>query len=100
MNDELVEKFNNQTFTQGSAILKIKYYNPKKLIVQHLPIEERENKIENNRMRKRFILEHLTTVEIQKTVKKIGGKVIEIYVFYEKKFETSPFRNVIDKLFA
>ena len=22
MNDELVEKFNNQTFTQGSAILK------------------------------------------------------------------------------
>ena len=29
MNDELVEKFNNQTFTQGSAIMKIKYYNPK-----------------------------------------------------------------------
>ena len=28
MNDELVEKINNQTFTQGSAILKIKYYNP------------------------------------------------------------------------
>ena len=24
MNDELVEKFNNQTFTQGSAILKNK----------------------------------------------------------------------------
>ena len=24
MNDELVEKFNHQTFTQGSAILKIK----------------------------------------------------------------------------
>ena len=33
MNDELVENFNNQTFTQGSAILKIKYYNPKNLIV-------------------------------------------------------------------
>ena len=30
MNYELVEKFNNQTFTQGSAILKIKYFNPKK----------------------------------------------------------------------
>ena len=30
MNGELVEKFNNQTFIQGSAILKIKYYNPKK----------------------------------------------------------------------
>ena len=41
MNIELIEKFNNQTFTQGSAILKIKYYNPKKLIVQHLPIKEK-----------------------------------------------------------
>ena len=42
MNDELVEKFNIQTFTQGSAILKIKYYNPKNLFVQHVPVEERE----------------------------------------------------------
>ena len=33
MNNELVEKFNNQIFTQRSAILKIKYYNPKNLIV-------------------------------------------------------------------
>ena len=30
MNNELVEKFNNQTFTKSSAFLKIKYYNPKK----------------------------------------------------------------------
>ena len=29
MNNSLVEKFKNQTFTRGSAILKIKYYNPK-----------------------------------------------------------------------
>ena len=34
MNNELVEKFNTQTFTQGSAILKNKYFNPKDLIVQ------------------------------------------------------------------
>ena len=46
MNDELVEKFNNQTFTQGSAILKIKYFNPKNLIVQHLPVKEKVKKIE------------------------------------------------------
>ena len=39
MNDELVEKFNNQTFSQGSAILKIKFNNPKSLIVQHLPVK-------------------------------------------------------------
>ena len=41
MNDELVEKFNTQTFTQGSAILKNKYYNPKNLIVQHLPVKRK-----------------------------------------------------------
>ena len=42
MNDELVEKFNSGNFNQGSAILKIKYYNPKNLIVQHLPIKVKE----------------------------------------------------------
>ena len=42
MNDQLVEKFNNQTFTQGSAILKIKYYNPENLIVEHIPIKEKK----------------------------------------------------------
>ena len=59
MNDELVEKFNNQTFTQGSAILKIKYYNPKNLIVQHLPVKEREKKLKNNRMRNGYIVQIL-----------------------------------------
>ena len=44
MNVELVEKFINQTFTQGSAILKIKYYNPRKLVVQHLLVKEKEKK--------------------------------------------------------
>ena len=42
MNEDLVEKFNNQTFTQGSAILKIRFYNPKDLIVQHLPVKKRK----------------------------------------------------------
>ena len=51
MNKYLVHRFNNRTFTQGSAILNIKYYNPKNLIVQHLPIKEKVNKIEINRMR-------------------------------------------------
>ena len=41
MKDELVEKFNNQTFTQGSAVLKTKYYSPKHLTVQHLPVKEK-----------------------------------------------------------
>ena len=51
MNNELADNFNNQIFTQGSAVLKYKYYNPKNLNVQHFPVKEREKKIEINRMR-------------------------------------------------
>ena len=50
MKEEFVEKFNTQIFNQGSAILRIKYYNPKNLIVQHLPVKKKEKKIENIRM--------------------------------------------------
>ena len=100
MNDELVKKFNNQTSTQGSAILKIKYYIPKNLIVQHLPVKEKEKKIEINRMRNGYITQVLTSVDIQEIVK-IGGKVIEIYegVIYREIYKVSPFKKVIDKLF-
>ena len=39
MEYEIVQKFNTQTF-QGSAVLKVLYYNPKDLIFQHIPIKE------------------------------------------------------------
>ena len=86
MNDDLLEKFNNQTFAQGSAILKIKYYNPKNLIVQHLPVKEKEKEFEINRMRNGYITQVLTSVDIQEIVK-IGGIVIEIFegVIYIEK---------------
>ena len=101
MNDELVNKFNSGNFNQGSAILKIKYYNPKNLIVQHLPVKEKEKKIEINRMRNGYIIDTLTSVDIQEIVK-IGGKVIKIYegVIYRENFKVSPFRKVIDILFT
>ena len=100
MNDELVNEFNNQNFNRGSAILKIKYYNPKNLIVQHIHIKEKEKKIEIIRMRNGNIIDTLTSVDIQEIVK-IGGKVIEIYegVIYREHFKVSPFRKVIDILF-
>ena len=52
-------------------------------------------------MRNGFIIDHLTSVDIQEIIK-IGGKVIEIYggVIYIENFKVSPFRKVIDKLFA
>ena len=101
MNDELVEKFNTQTFNQGSAFLKIKYYKPRNIVVQHLPINEKEKKNETNRMRNGYIIDYLTSVHIQELIK-IEGKVIEIYeaVIYRENFKVSPFRKVIDKLFA
>ena len=101
MNKFLVHKFNNGNFNQGSAILRIKYYNPENLIVQHLPVKEKEGKLEINRMRNGYIIDYLTFVDIQKIVK-ICGKVIEIYeaVIYKENSKISPFRKVIDKLFA
>ena len=50
MNIELVEIFISGSLGQGSAKLKMKYYNPQNLIVQYLPVNEKVNNIENNRM--------------------------------------------------
>ena len=76
MNDVYLEVFINQTFNEDgdeSAILTIKYYNPPDLIFQHLPVKEKVKKIEVNRMRKGYIVDALTSVDIQEIVK-IGGK--------------------------
>ena len=57
MNDKLVKVFNNQTFTKldsafvpseermASAILKIKYYNPPDIVLQHLPVIAKKRNI-------------------------------------------------------
>ena len=47
MNKTSVDAFNNQSFNQDgndSDILRIKYYNPPSLIVQHLPVREKVKK--------------------------------------------------------
>ena len=51
-------------------------------------------------MRKGYIIDTPTSVDIQENVK-IGGKVIEIFqsVIYRETFKKSPSRNVIGKLF-
>ena len=52
-------------------------------------------------MRNGYIIDTLTSVDLQEIVK-IGGKVVEIYhgVIYRENFKVSPFRKVIAKLFA
>ena len=86
-----------QPFCRANNI-NLGYY---RIIVQHLPVKEKENKIEIKRMRNGYIIDTLTSVDIQEIVK-IGGKVIEIYegVIYRESFKVSPFRKVIEKLFA
>ena len=104
LNKPFVEAFNSQTFNEDgeeSAILTIKYYNPPDLIFQHLPVKEKVRKIEVKGMRNGYIIDTLTSVDIQEIVK-IGGKIVEIYegVIYRENFKVSPFTKVIEKLFA
>ena len=104
MNDVFVETFNNQTFNEDGnepAILTFKYYNPPSLIFQHLTNKEKVGKTEVNRMRKGYIIDTSTSVDIQEIVK-IGGRVIRIYegVISGQNFKISPFRKVIENLFA
>ena len=102
-NKTYVDAFKNQTFNQDgneSGILRTKDYNPPDLKVQHLPVKERVENIEVNRMRNRYIIDTLTSVDIQEIVKN-GGKVVEIYegVIYRENFLKITFqksyRNVI-----
>ena len=104
MNNVYVEAFTNQTFNQDgdeSAILRLKYYNPRNLTFQHLAVKEKVKNVEVKRMRIGYIIDTLILVDICKIVK-IGGRVIEIYegVLYRENFKRSPFRKVIEKLFA
>ena len=104
MNNVYVEALNNQTFNQDcdeSAILRIKYYNPPNLIFQHLPVKEKVKKVEVNKMRNGYIIDTLTSVDFCEIIK-IRGKVGEIYegVICREIFKISPFRKVIENVFA
>ena len=78
----------------------MKYFNPKNLIVQHLPVKEKVNKVEINCMPKGYDTQITTSVDIQEIVKR-RGKMIQIYegVIYRENYKVSPFKKVIDKLF-
>ena len=69
--------------------------------MQHLPVREEVKKIEVNRIRNGYIIDILTSVDIQEIVK-IAGEVIQNYegVIYRENFRISPFGKVIEKVFA
>ena len=101
MKNDLVENFNIQTFTQGSATLKIKYHNPPNLVVQHLPVQEKLKKSEINRMRNGYIVDDVTSVDIFE-INEIGGKTFEIYKGFicRENLRVSLFEKVNDNLFG
>ena len=70
-------------------------------MLQHLPVKEKIENIEFNRMRKGYIVDTLTTVDIQEIVKN-AGKVIQFNegTIYRESFKKSAFIEVIGKLFA
>ena len=100
MSSDIINQFNSGKTQFASAILKVKYYNPKDLVIQHLPVKEEVNKIEVNRLRNGYIIDTLTSVDNEEIVK-IGGKVIEVYegVLYRENFKESPFKEFINNLF-
>ena len=65
MNDSFLEKFINQTFTQGSVILEVRYYKAPDLIFQHLPVKEKVKKQVFSRMKNGFIFDTLTSDDFQ-----------------------------------
>ena len=73
---------------------------PSDLIFQPLPVREKVEKNEVNRMRNGNIIDTFTSLDTQEVVKK-GGKVIIVYegVIYRETFETSIFRKMIEILF-
>ena len=66
-----------------------------------MPVKEKVKNVEGNRMRNGYIIDTLTLVDFCEIVK-IGGRVVEIYegVLYRENFKISPFKKVIEKLFA
>ena len=50
-----------------------------------------------NRMRNGYIIDYLTSVDIQENIK-IGGIIMKIYegVIYRENFKVSPFKKVIE----
>ena len=81
----LCELFNNGDWKSlnKSGFFKVRYYNPKEIIFQHMSVKEnsfndRKNRYEEiNRFRNGDITQHLTSVEIEEVVRS-GGYVVKI----------------------
>ena len=90
LKDAYVEAFTNQSINQDgneSALIGIHFYYPPEFISQHLAVRVKVGRRKLNRMRNGYIIDTLTSVDIQKN----GGKVIEFYqsVICQENFKIS-----------
>ena len=102
----LCELFNNGNWKSlnKSGFFKIRYYNAKEIIFQHMSVKEnvfndRKNRYEEiSRFRNGDITQQLTSVDIEEVVRS-GGDIVEILEgFICDKLEFNPFeRFIIDK---
>ena len=65
MIDEVLENFITQTFTQCFANLKLLYYIPSDLIFQRFSFRDNVKKTEINRVKKGYIIDPLSIVDIE-----------------------------------
>ena len=75
MIDMFVKDFNSKTFNKDgndSAILKRKDYTPPNLPIENLPIKEKFEIIEVNRLRNGYIIDRLTLVDNCEIAKKVA----------------------------
>ena len=100
MNDEIVEKFKTLSFTQGSAILNVFFYNPSDLKFQHLAVREKIKNTELDRMKSGYIVDTLPSVDKPEGIK-LGSKVKKNYegVICKENFTTVSFKKVIKLIF-
>ena len=61
-----------------TGFIRLKYYNPKNIVFQHMSVKEkafndRKNRYEEiNRFRNSGIVQHLTSVDIEEVVRSVG----------------------------
>ena len=101
--DLLCELFNSCEWKKlnKTGFFKVKYYNLEPLILQHMAIKEdvfneTRNKCECvDRFRNGDITQHLTSVDIEETVR-VGGVIIEFYEgFICENLDFNPFKEHI-----
>ena len=108
MSEAVCRLFNSGRWNEinTSAFLTLKYHNPKSLVCQQLPINEKvnnsykNNRVEEiNRLRNGIIINTLTFIDIVE-IAKCGGFILEVFEgFFSHKLEYEPHTEFVTDMF-